>query len=475
MINELNKVCLYVIKRNGDKVEYDSSKIESAISRAIVASHTNEELALVANHGKVSSILMGNIEDRIKSNMERGKPGDITGPTISVEQIQDIVEDCLILSRDTKTAKAYIRYRYIHNEARTGFQKVKDIIESKLYAKDVKHQNANVDEVSFGGRKGEAINAVLKEYALDYSMSKMASDNHRNNQIYIHDLDSYSLGMHNCMSIPFDKLLKDGFNTRQTDVRGAKSFATAAQLTAVIIQLQSLQQFGGVAATHYDYTMVPYMRMSFWKYFFDEAFYHMSRKQFELVHDVIVNKGISVREQSIETSDFEELFKEDIKKFKENEDTAEMDKDIDFIIKRTYEISLARTIKEVYQSIEGLYHNLNTLQSRSGNQLPFSSLNYGSCTSFEGRVIIKALLDNLIKGIGKLHRTSSFPCGIFKCSKEINTEPGTPNYDLFRLALKSTAKRLYPNYANLDWSGNAGYDKSNPEQEFATMGKRLLM
>ena len=130
------------------------------------------------------------------------------------------------------------------------------------------------------------------------------------------------------------------------------------------------------------------------------------------------------------------------------------------------------TTRECYQAVEGLYHNLNSLQSRSGNQLPFSSINYGTCTLPEGRLITKAILEVLIKGIGKLHRTSIFPCGIFQCMKGVNRHPGDPNYDLFRLALKATSLRLYPNYANVDWSGNAGYDRNDPRTYFSTMGCR---
>ena len=128
------------------------------------------------------------------------------------------------------------------------------------------------------------------------------------------------------------------------------------------------------------------------------------------------------------------------------------------------------TERETYQAVEGMYHNLNTLQSRSGNQLPFTSINYGTCTLPEGRMVIKALLECSLKGVGKLHLTPIFPCGIFQCMKGVNRKPEDPNYDLFQLALKSTAKRLYPNYANVDWSGNSGYDKNDPRTFFSTMG-----
>ena len=130
------------------------------------------------------------------------------------------------------------------------------------------------------------------------------------------------------------------------------------------------------------------------------------------------------------------------------------------------------TIKETQQAVEGMYHNLNTLQSRSGNQLPFTSINYGTCTLPEGRMVTKALLEGSLKGVGKVHKTPIFPCGIFQCMKGVNRKEGEPNYDLFKLALKSTAKRLYPNYANVDWSVNEGYDRNDPRTYVATMGCR---
>lgn len=139
-----------------------------------------------------------------------------------------------------------------------------------------------------------------------------------------------------------------------------------------------------------------------------------------------------------------------------------------------YQRAMFLTRREVYQAVEAMYHNLNTLQSRSGNQLPFTSINYGTCTLPEGRLVTRALLDQCIKGVGKIHRTSVFPCGIFQTSKKWNLYPGTPNYDLFRLALKSTAKRLYPNYANIDWSGNIGYDENDPKTYFSTINKPVV-
>lgn len=171
---------------------------------------------------------------------------------LSVEQIQDMVEENLMATQRKDVAKAYITYRNDRARIRAQKGELNKKITEKLLATNVQNQNANVDEYSFGGRRGEAMNEYMKDYALNYIMSKTARENHLNNEVYTHDLDSYAVGMHNCLSIPFDDILEKGFNTRQADVRGANSVNTAFQLVAVIFQLQSLQQFGGVSATHLD-------------------------------------------------------------------------------------------------------------------------------------------------------------------------------------------------------------------------------
>ena len=372
--------------------------------------------------------------------------------TLKVEEIQDLVEKKLMASKYKDAAKNYMNYRYLRTMARSQYKELMDSIAEKLSAKNVQNQNANVDEASFGGRMGEANDVVTRKYALEYIVSPKTKANHENNEIYIHDLNAYAVGSHNCLSIPFDHLLENGFNTRQTDVRPAQSINTAFQLVAVIFQLQSLQQFGGVSATHLDWTMVPYVRKSFYKHYVDGLKYIEGKDtKFiqEQVYDIINDPDC-----------FEKYLSIDSDWWKNNE--------------KAYQYAFDMTAKECYQAVEGMYHNLNTLQSRSGNQLPFTSINYGTCTLPEGRLVIKALLDTSIKGIGRLHKTSIFPCGIFQYMKGVNDKPGTPNYDLYRLALKSTSLRLYPNYANVDWSGNAGYDINDPKTYFSTMGKCKL-
>ena len=422
-----------VIKRDGRKVKFNKEKIKIAVLKAFLDVDGEETLYAKEKAREIANY----IESSDKKKM-------------TVEEIQDIVENKLMASNRKDVAKTYIIYRNNRTAIREkNSQMMKDISE-KLTAQNVQNQNANVDEKSFGGRVGEASDTVLKKYALDNCMSEMSKNNHLNNEIYVHDLNSYAVGSHNCLSIPFDKLLANGFNTRQTDVRPAQSVSTAFQLVAVIFQLQSLQQFGGVSATHLDWTMVPYVRKSFYKHYVDGCIYIENKDGTWLqqnVFDYINDPECFIREQSINADIWKQL-------------------------PNVYKYAIGKTEKEVYQAVEGMYHNLNTLQSRSGNQLPFTSINYGTCTLPEGRMITKALLEVSINGIGKLHKTSIFPCGIFQMMKGVNRKPQDPNYDLYQLALKSTAQRLYPNYANVDWSGNEGYDINDPKTYFSTMGCR---
>ena len=406
-----------VIKRDGRTELFDKEKIVRAVELSFqdIENEISEKAHLKAR--EIANFI-ANIED------------DLT-----VEQIQDIVEEKLMASNYKNIARNFITYRYERTKVRErNSQFMKDISE-KLAASNVQNQNANVDEYSFGGRMGEAKNSLMKKFALDYILSDMARENHLNNEIYIHDLDAYAVGMHNCLTIPFDKLLENGFNTRQTDVRPARSINTAFQLVAVLFQLQSLQQFGGVSASHLDWTMVPYVKISFRKHF---------------------NEGM----EFIEESDLR------------CESDLSIEDDFYKQFPKVYKYAMAKTEKELMQAVQGMYHNLNTLQSRSGNQLPFTSINYGTCTLPEGRMVIKALLEGSIEGVGKVRKTPIFPCGIFQCMKGVNRKPGDPNYDLFQLALKSTSKRLYPNYVNVDWSTNIGYDKNDPKTYVSTMGCR---
>ena len=306
-----------VIKRNGDIVPYDLEKISIAISGAF--QDLNEEFEDLD--------VLDYIDEEIKFTYR---------DQVHIEDVQDLVEDALIRFGYVPEAKAYIRYRYKHELERRA--KIDKSIEDKLLAKQIDNQNANIDEHSFGGRMGEANSVMMKQYALDHCMCKKSRDNHLNNEIYIHDLDHYAVGDHNCLTIPFDDLLAKGFNTRQTDVRPANSINTAFQLVAVIFQLQSLMQFGGVSASHIDWTMVPYVRKSFRKHFVDGLKYCVEDFPFEIqeyMYHIPEDASIENEEYKLQP--------------------------------KAYEYALDMTLKETHQAVEGMYHNLNTLQSRSGN------------------------------------------------------------------------------------------------------------
>lgn len=306
---------LQIKKRNGIVVPFDRERIINAINKAFI--EVDGEL--------YEDDTANDIADEIKYAVKT------SDDVVSVEKIQDMVEDFLMKSERRDVAKAYIRYRYKREIARKGQDDFMKAFSAKVQGSDIENQNANVDEMSFGGRVGAASDLQMKKYALDYLVSNKSRANHENNEIYIHDLNAYAVGMHNCLSIPFDDLLAKGFNTRQTDVRPAGSVNTAFQLVAVIFQLQSLQQFGGVSATHLDWTMIPYVRKSFYKHYMDGLTY---------IEQVISMDDRLNNQLSIEDPIYKEF-------------------------KGAYSYAIAMTEKEVHQAVEGMYHNLNTLQSRS--------------------------------------------------------------------------------------------------------------
>ena len=316
-----------VQKRDGRQVDFDASKIKNAILKAFKS--VDGEISPYAEQKAE------NIADYIEGYYE----DEAVAP---IEEIQDLVEKGLMSTRRKDVARAYITYRNQRTEEREKNTEIFKIVKEKLSASNVQNQNANVDEHSFGGRKGEASNEVNKYIALTEYMSPRARDNHINNRIYTHDLDSYVVGMHNCLSIPFDDLLAKGFNTRQTDIRPTSSINTAFQLVAVIFQLQSLQQFGGVSATHLDWTMVPYVRKSFAKHYRDGLTYIEGYTDIDYE---IENMLINAKDYSIQDSEYEAYSP------------------------KAFNYAMDMTIKELNQAVEGMYHNLNTLQSRSGNQL----------------------------------------------------------------------------------------------------------
>lgn len=408
-----------VIKRDGRKVEFDKNKISNAIIKSMTSI------------GNVNTALANKIASEI-ANIKTD---------LSVEQIQDMVEKKLMASNCKDVAKAYIIYRNNRTKERERKSSFIKKVWNRTNATAIENSNANVDENSFSGREKEASSDIQKDIALNYTMSKEVADAHKNGSIYQHDLDKYNIGMHNCLNLDFKKVFTDGFKTRNGDVRPPTSFATACQLVAVAFQCQSQVQYGGVGSVHIDIDLAPFVRMSFSKHFKDGLKY-IERADTEYIKRVPKSIGI----EDGEAKSWE----------------------------KAYQYAMDMLEKEGRQAAQGLFHNLNTLESRQGSQVPFTSLNTGRDTTPEGRLVTKWIFEASLDGIGKYHRTSIFPISIFQWKQGTNANPNDPNYDLKQLALKSLSKRIYPNFVNGDWS-QAHEDDNDPDTMFATMGCRTML
>lgn len=409
---------MIVEKRDGQIVDFDETKIIKAVKKAATAC-------------KVS------ISDELFEKLKKfviSKVSKLDEP-IKIDTIQNAVEDSLMKYNLFEVERAYRDYRKERDKRRFLQMAVVKEMEAKYACSHNERQNANIDENSLGGRMGEAQSAYAKEYALDFMIPDKFAKNHKSFEGYIHDLDKYKIGMHNCLSIPFDDLLANPVSVKtKNDIRPAGSISTAGQLVVVYFQTQSMEQFGGVSATHLDWTFVPYVKKSFFKAY---------KKHYKR----LTGKSLPL--------DFNDDISIDDSKYKELNEYA-------------YKWAMDDTVSEAEQTMESMLHNLNTLTSRSGNQLPFTSINYGRCTLPEGRLITEALLSAWKRGIGENHLTPIFPCGIFQIKKGVNDRPGTPNYDLYQKALSLCPDRIYPNFSNGDWSVQVtAFNKSQALKEKA--------
>ena len=415
---------MQVIKRDGRVVEFDSTKVFNAIIKAMTSVNN------------CNTALAQKITDEIsRANCD-----------LNVETIQDMIENKLMASNCKDVAKAFIIYRNDRTRERERNSSIIRKVRERNSGKNIQNANANVDERSFSGREKEASSDIQKEIALDYVMSKDVSDAHKEGYIYQHDLDKYNLGMHNCLFLDFKRLFTNGFATRNGDVRPPASYETACQQTAVAFQCQSQVQYGGVASCHIDTDLAPFIKLSFYKHYADGCKYIGHLKD-ETIKSFIAH----AKENNLSITD--DYFKRD---------------------EEIYNFAMDMLNRECKQSAEGAYHNLNTLESRQGSQVPFTSINFGRDITPEGRLVSQSMLNASIDGIGKYHRTSIFPISIFQYKKGVNANPGDANYDLKKLALKSLSKRIYPNFVNGDWSQNKE-EEGNPDTYMATMGCRTMI
>lgn len=417
-----------VIKRDGRENPFNSEKIYVAVMKAFNEREKKDGNAIPEKED-IAKQIAKEISELSKDKM-------------TVEDIQDIVETKLMKSSRPEVAKDYILYRDKRTVVRDRKNKLVQKVMIRAKSQINEHSNANVDEESFSGREKEASADIGKTIALEYEgLSKEVAEAHKIMLIYQHDLEKAIYGVHNCLNLYFQYIFKHGFKTRNGDVRPPKSFSTACQLVAVAFQCQSQVQFGGVGTIHLDYDLAPFVRMSFSKHF-KEGLKWVEHESEEYINHVPDSIGIEDEEAKYHTE--------------------------------AYKYAMEMLEKEGSQSAQGLYHNLNTLESRQGSQVPFTSINLGRDTTPEGRMVTRWMLEASIDGIGKFHLTSIFPISIFQYKVGCNANKEDANYDLKQLALESMSKRIYPNWCNCDWS-QAHEDEDNPDTYFSTMGCRTLV
>lgn len=420
-----------IIKRDGRRMPFNQNKIIDAVLAAF-----KEVDGEITDYAYEKA---GNIADYVQDYCKQ------SDHELTVEEIQDMVEKGLSSTKRKDIAKVYILYREKRRIEREKQSKIVRAVLRRNTASDVENSNANVDEKSFSGREKEASSDIQKIIALDYTLSKEISDAHKSMLLYQHDLEKTNIGQHNCLNIDFKKLFAEGFTTRNGDIRPPSTFATACQLMAVIFQCQSQVQFGGVGSVHADLDLAPFVRKSFIKHF---------KNYFSDVQDYTQEQIIKLEKKYKEISlDNEKIQKEE---------------------PEAYNFAVKQLEREGRQSAEALFHNLNTLESRAGSQVPFTSLNYGRDLSTEGKLVQKWLLNASINGIGKHHLTPIFPISIYQYKSGENAEPGTSGYELKQLAIDSLSKRIYPNFVNCDWS-QANEDPDDPDTWFSTMGCRTML
>lgn len=417
-----------VIKRDGRENPFNSEKIYVAVMKAF-NEREKKDGNIIPEKEDIAKQIAKEISESSKDKM-------------TVEEIQDIVETKLMKSSRPEVAKDYILYRDKRTVVRDRKNKLVQKVMIRAKSQINEHSNANVDEESFSGREKEASADIGKTIALEYEgLSKEVAEAHKIMLIYQHDLEKAIYGVHNCLNLYFQYIFKHGFKTRNGDVRPPKSFSTACQLVAVAFQCQSQVQFGGVGTIHLDYDLAPFVRMSFSKHF-KEGLKWVEHESEEYINHVPDSIGIEDEEAKYHTE--------------------------------AYKYAMEMLEKEGSQSAQGLYHNLNTLESRQGSQVPFTSINLGRDTTPEGRMVTRWMLEASIDGIGKFHLTSIFPISIFQYKVGCNANKEDANYDLKQLALESMSKRIYPNWCNCDWS-QAHEDEDNPDTYFSTMGCRTLV
>ena len=431
---------MQVQKRDNRLVDFNSSKIKTAIQECCkrIQKDYHEETLKVKEH-------LTEIVDNVCLHLPKN---DI----VKVEEIQDTVEQELS-KVSPQVAKEYIIYRYQRNVARDSksalTQIYMNLTSKKSSDMDLKRENANINSDTAMGMMLKFGAEASKEFCLNHLIKPKYARMHRNGDIHIHDLDFYPMTF-NCSFIPLGKLLKRGFSTGHGHISEPQTIMCASSLACIILQANQNEMYGGQAYSCWDYDLAPYVAKSYVKI--------LNRLvSTKVEHEVKLNlDGLYEKEGTLFSEVSQGTIMKEVLKYTEH---------VEYIMKEAREL----LYKEVRQAMQASIHNFNTLQSRAGSQTPFSSVNYGTDTSVEGRMITKAILEETDKGLAN-GETSIFPVQIFKVQNSKNALEGSPNYDLFKLACKVSAKRLFPNFVYQDSPYNAMYYDGRKETEIAVMG-----
>lgn len=439
-------------KRDGRLVPFELDKIAGAIYKAFQACSSKYELKTALDIAK-----------KVEKNLEKKQSALPT-----VELVQDTVEEVLIEQGFVRVAKAYILYRANRTRERDMRSRLMKTFEEITFSEsknsDLKRENANVNADAPMGTMLKYGTEAAKQFNEMFVLKPKHARAHANGDIHIHDMDFLTLTT-TCCQIDIKRLFENGFSTGHGVLRSPNSISVYAALACIAIQSNQNDQHGGQAIPNFDYGMAPGVAKSYIKHF-----YHNLAKAISLLENIDGEKiAATIKNKLVlkPTLDNNEEFNNAIKTELLNKNIKNIDKIIEFSNKTAYQ----ETDEETYQAMEAFIHNLNTMHSRAGAQVPFSSINYGMDTSSEGRMVMKNVLLATEAGLGH-GETPIFPIQIFRVKEGINYNEGEPNYDLFKLACKTSAKRLFPNFSFVDAPFNLKYYKGTPETEIAYMGCR---
>lgn len=438
-----------VIKRDGTEVPFEASKIEDAICKAAVACGLNDEVSR-----SVARDVTCKVEDQLE--LVRADRADI-------ESIQDLVESSLIESGYGAVAKAYILYRQKRTDVRESrshmMKTMFDLTFRDAVESDNQRENANIDADSSMGTMLKYGSEIAKEYYLKEIINQKFAQAHREGRIHIHDLDFFALTT-TCTQIDLGRLFENGFHTGHGYIRTPNSIGSYASLACIVIQANQSDQHGGQSIPAFDFYMAPGVAKTFRTTFLEYGKLEgivipENIREIEETFNDRIAQGVTVLDRTTQLVIRSKVL------------AGDDGKEMRFV--RVWLAAMEKTRKATYQAMETLIHNLNTMNSRAGAQVPFSSINYGTGTSPEQRMVTRECLRALEAGLG-YGETSIFPIHIYKVKDGVNAKLGDPNYDLFQLACRVSAKRLFPNFEFLDAPFNLEfYKEGDPDTEVATI------